>query len=86
MAHSELDYAAMEMVIDVIRLARDRHGHVYVVTNHVERYSAPYNIALASGELYNERMEVYKLDQIEIDWLNSISPFAKDLEIIEPVE
>lgn len=85
---SEFDYAAMEPIENIIRLVRDKNGNVYIITNHMfeDRYSAPFGIAYASGELYNDRMEVYALSEIEMMWIQSVAPFAKDLEIIQPAE
>lgn len=86
MALSEFEYAALETIENVIRLARDRLGNVYIISNHDDKYSAPFSIVCASGEIYNSKMDVYYLSDNEKRWIASIAPFAKDLEIIQPAE
>lgn len=80
---SDLEYAAIEPLENTIRLARDKNGNVYIVTNHEEKYTAPFRIAIAARELYNYKMGVYKLSKIELAWLTGIYNFAKGLEIIK---
>lgn len=80
---SELEYVAMEMTYDILRLTRDKNNNIYIITNHENRYTAPYKIAYASSELYDDRMRVYKLNDVEINWLKSITSFVKNLEIME---
>lgn len=78
---SDLEYAAVEPSRDILRLAHDKHGRVYVMTKHHTPFSAPFAVAL-SGVLYrdsNDGFQNYELNDIEMEWINRIGNFVSEL-------
>lgn len=77
----ELYYQAIEPKFDRIRLASDNHGNIFIISNDDVPYSSPYNIAVASKELYRfiDNMEIMILNNEEYKWVNNLNSFAKSL-------
>lgn len=80
---TDLQYAALEKVHDRIRLAYDGRGGVFIMDNSEEPFSAPFEMALL-GELYNNQMESYHMNDDEMDWVFRMRGFASDLAREEP--
>lgn len=77
----DLDYAAIEVNRDIIRLAYDEASRVYVVSKHNIPFSAPYKIAL-SGLLYryiNDHLEEYVMNDIELEWVRRVHGLVKGI-------
>jgi len=82
---TDLRYAAVETVEDRIRLAHDGKGMVYVIDNYESSFSAPFNMVIKHGCIFNDRMDVYFLNNIEMEWVKRISKFAGDLYNMETI-
>lgn len=79
---TDIQYAAIEPTYKRLRLAYDHHGNVYIMDNNPIPHSATFSMATL-GELYNEYMEVYELDKVEMTWVASMAPFVEQLSFQE---
>ena len=83
----EIEYQAMEVNRDIIRLGRDFKGRVYVISKHSNSFSAPYQVALG-GFLYrfNKKLETYEMNDEEMTWLKRMNNFARELSLTKDID
>lgn len=77
----DLSYQAMEPIFNRIRLASDINHNIYVISDHDIPYSAPYEVVIASRELYRfiDSMEIITLNDVEYTWVNKLNSLVRSL-------
>jgi hypothetical protein len=77
---TDLIYEAIEPKRQVLRLAHDKNGNVFIMTNHDNPFTAPYVMAsLGLMRTTNRGLETYEPDEDEMRWIGRMQAFANAL-------
>ena len=77
---TDLSYEAIEPKRQVLRLAHDGNGNVFIMSNHDIPFTAPYSMAsLGLMRTTKHGLETYHTDSDENYWIGRMKSFANTL-------